>query len=80
MLSKIDSYSQFINEAFDKNSIKDFCERYLAYLLDNEDFSISLTVPRGGASFWTNSEGPQIRIYNNRELVRWNDIKDHIIP
>ena len=39
MLSKIDSYSQFINEAFDKNSIKDFCERYLAYLLDDEDYS-----------------------------------------
>ena len=78
---RINSYSQFINEAFDKNSIKDFCERYLAYLLDNEDFSISLTVPRrGGTSFWTNSEGPKIRIYNNRELVRWNNIKDHIIP
>ena len=26
-LEKINSYSQFINEAFDKNSIKDFCER-----------------------------------------------------
>lgn len=80
-LEKINSYSQFINEAFDKNSIKDFCERYLAYLLDNEDFSIDLSVPRrGGTSFWTNSEGPRITISKKGDLIRWNTIKDHMIP
>jgi hypothetical protein len=78
---RINSYSQFINEAFDKNSIKDFCERYLAYLLDDEDYSIELTVPRrGGTSFWTNSEGPQIAISKKGDLIRWNDVKDHMIP
>jgi hypothetical protein len=77
----INSYSQFINEALDKNSIKDFCERYLAYLLDDEDYSIELTVPRrGGTSFWTNSEGPQIAISKKGDLIRWNDVKDHMIP
>ena len=81
MLSKIDSYSQFINEAFDKNSIKDFCERYLAYLLDDEDYSIDLTVPRrGGTSYWTNSEGPRITISKKGDLIRWNTIKDQVIP
>jgi hypothetical protein len=78
---RINSYSQFINESFDKNSIKDFCERYLAYLLDDEDYSIELTVPRrGGTSFWTNSEGPQIAISKKGDLIRWNDVKDHMIP
>ncbi len=78
---RINSYSQFINEAFDKNSIKDFCERYLAYLLDDENFSIDLTVPkRGGTSFWTNSEGPRITISKKGDLIRWNTIKDHMIP
>jgi hypothetical protein len=81
MLSKINSYSQFINESFDKNSIKDFCESYLAYLLDDEDYSIDLTVPRrGGTSFWTNSEGPQIKITKKGDLIRWDDVKDHMIP
>jgi hypothetical protein len=78
---RINSYSQFINETFDKSSIKDFCERYLAYLLDDEDYSIELTVPRrGGTSFWTNSEGPQIAISKKGDLIRWNDVKDHMIP
>lgn len=78
---KINSYSQFINESFDKNSIKDFCERYLAYLLDDEDYSIDLTVPRrGGTSFWTNSEGPCITISKKGDLIKWNTIKDHMIP
>jgi hypothetical protein len=77
----INSYSEFINESFDKNSIKDFCERYLAYLLDDENYSIELTVPRrGGTSFWTNSEGPQIAISKKGDLIRWNDVKDHMIP
>jgi hypothetical protein len=54
--------------------LQDFCEGYLAYLLDNDEIYLDVTSNSAkGDGF--------IEIFGINEMsLNWNNIKDHIIP
>lgn len=80
-------------ESFNENEIIDFCETYLAYLLDDTTFKISVLDNRycsqgtqygeGGVSESSNSY--VLSLYREKDtstsgIFYWNDIKDRFIP
>ena len=70
------------NEDLDDGGLKDFCEMYLAYLLD-EGFTLhwSRTYgddPSSGKETWLMSIRKPINQFNF-EIFRWGDVKDQII-
>ena len=59
------------NEAVNKKELKEFCEMYLAYLID-EGFEIEI-VSEDGLEF--------VRIYDYQDRAfQWSEVKDHFIP
>ena len=59
------------NEAVNKKELKEFCEMYLAYLID-EGFEIEI-VSEDGLEF--------VRIYDYQDRpFQWSEVKDHFIP
>lgn len=59
------------NEAVNKQELKEFCEEYLAYLMD-EGFEIEI-VSEDGLEF--------IHIYDYQDRpFQWSEVKDHFIP
>jgi hypothetical protein len=59
------------NEAVNKKELKEFCEEYLAYLID-EGFEIEI-VSEDGLEF--------VRIYDYQDRpFQWSDVKEHFIP
>ena len=70
------------NEDLDEGGLKDFCEMYLAYLLD-EGFTLHWTRtygddPSSGKETWLMSLRKPINQFNF-EIFRWGDVKDQII-
>jgi hypothetical protein len=59
------------NEAVNKQELKEFCEEYLAYLMD-EGFEIEI-VSEDDLEF--------VRIYDYQDKsFQWSEVKDHFIP
>lgn len=61
----------------DDVELKDFCETYLAYLLDDTSFKIEVVESNGWDSYtiWLG------KILNPRiQTFKWDDIKDYYIP
>jgi hypothetical protein len=58
------------NEAVNKQELKEFCEEYLAYLMD-EGFEIEI-VSEDGLEF--------VHIYYQDKSFQWSEVKDHFIP
>lgn len=59
------------NEGVNKKELKEFCEEYLAYLMD-EGFEIEI-VSEDGLEF--------IRIYDYQDRpFQWSEVKEHFIP
>lgn len=69
------------NEDLDEGGLKDFCETYLAYLLD-EGFTLHWSRTYGDPSSeketWLMSVRKPINQFNY-EIFRWGDVKDQII-
>ena len=51
------------------NNLEDFCNSYLAYLLD-EDFKFDITEMKGCCKL----------IISNDDIFNWDNVKDYIIP
>ncbi len=62
----------------DSNELKDFCETYLAYLLDDTSFKIEVIDTETWDSYiiWLGKTLVDRRI----QAFSWNDIKDYYIP
>jgi len=61
----------------DEAELRDFCETYLAYLLDDTSFKIEVVESNGWDSYtiWLGKIlNPRIQPFN------WNEIKDYYIP
>ena len=82
-------YLKRFNESVDlENDLKDFCETYLAYLLD-VDFELSVIWNGRDTNRWRFYMGPEKDFYNIN-LVKlndygatgfiWNEVKDSYIP
>jgi hypothetical protein len=54
------------NESVNKEELQDFCETYLAYLLDNDDFKIKASI------YYVEFE--------NQKGFKWDQIKNFFIP
>ena len=68
-----DLYSQV-----DSDELQDFCETYLAYLLDDTSFKIEVVESQGWNSYtiWLGKTLVDRRI----QPFKWDDIKDYYIP
>jgi hypothetical protein len=60
----------------DEQELKDFCETYLAYLLDDTSFSIEVLETANWDSYliWLGKSRQE------KGSFKWNDIKDYYIP
>ena len=63
------------NESVNKEELQDFCETYLAYLLDNDDFKIKASIYYG----LVNNTNHQIE-FENQKGFKWDEIKNFFIP
>ena len=59
--------------------LKDFCETNLAYLLDDNNFELSVDVIHGYDNGTRQIGNSQIRLENDLGF-KWDDIKDYFIP
>lgn len=61
--------------------LKDFCEMYLAYLLDDSDWQMTITMK---TQVYPDKGYYDVFIWKNYKVVddnpRWDDISDHFIP
>lgn len=80
-------------ESFNEENILDFCEGYLAYLLDDTTFKVrvlnnkysSQGTKYGGGGLSESSNSYVISLYREKNEIRpmtflWSDIKDYFIP
>ncbi len=72
-----------INNLEDK--VKDFCETNLAYLLDDDSYELEFSdVSNIHGIIFRGLEVISIslckKIYVARDIMKWEDIKDHLIP
>jgi hypothetical protein len=79
---RINSYSQFINETFDKNSVneydlKDYCETNLAYLMDD---GLKVEPDFYNGSEYNELDELSVLLSWGGHRRKWSEIKDHIIP
>ena len=65
------------NEGLYKDQLKDYCETYLAYLMD-EGFDLTWSRIYSDDLTWLISIRKPINRYNY-EIFRWGDVKDQII-
>lgn len=74
------------NEGIDQYELKDFCETYLAYLLDN-GFELKFDEPDyydNNVNIWLQKKG-DIEVVSNSGIYRsvtfeWNEVKNIFIP
>jgi hypothetical protein len=66
----------------DETELQDFCETYLAYLLDDTSFKIEVVESQGWNSYIIWLGKTLVDGYNLRRIqpFHWNDIKDYYIP
>lgn len=67
-------YIKRFNENNNEEDLQDFCETHLAYLLDDEDFTLLVDDINDD-----DDTGHSIRLENYKGF-KWNDIKDYFIP
>jgi len=63
------------------HELREECETYLAYLLDDEDFRIEL-IPDSRIAYFASYMDIDIRKSESADddQFLWNDVKDHVIP
>lgn len=66
-------YLRYINESYDLSTIRNFCEEYLAYLID-DGFKIEVV-----ESYGYYEKFPILEISRD-EKFKWSDIKDTVLP
>lgn len=66
-------YIKRFNENNNEEDLQDFCETHLAYLLDDEDFTLLVD------DINDDDDTGSIRLENYKGF-KWNDIKDYFIP
>ena len=78
-------YLKRFNESVDlENDLRDFCEMNLAYLLDNDDFRLSV-IWQGHGNMGRSKDCYNINLCNLDEGIAsagftWNEVKDYYIP
>jgi hypothetical protein len=73
-------YLKTFNESLDRNELREFCEMYLAYLLDKSNFNLEvLSSSTKDISIIELRDSP-LNAATFYKIFTWLDIKDHIIP
>jgi hypothetical protein len=72
-------YLKPFNESLDRNELRDFCEMYLAYLLDKSNFNLEVFSSTKDISIIELRDSP-LNVVTFYKIFTWLDIKDHIIP
>lgn len=73
-------YLKTFNESLDRNELREFCEMYLAYLLDQSDFNLEVFSSTKDVSIIELRDNPDGTTFSGDKIFTWSDVKDHIIP
>ena len=73
-------YLKSFNEALDRNELREFCEMYLAYLLDKSNFNLDVFPSTMDISIIELRDNPEGNTFSGDKIFTWSDVKDHIIP
>lgn len=73
-------YLKSFNEALDRNELREFCEMYLAYLLDKSNFNLDVFSSTKDISIIELRDNPEGTTFSGDKIFAWLDVKDHIIP
>lgn len=73
-------YLKTFNESLDRNELREFCEMYLAYLLDQSDFNLEIFSSTKDISIIELRDNPEGTTFSGDKIFTWSDVKDHIIP
>jgi len=73
-------YLKSFNESLDRNELRDFCEMYLAYLLDKSNFNLEVFSSTKDISIIELRDNPEGTTFSGDKIFTWLDVKDHIIP
>lgn len=73
-------YLKSFNESLDRNELRDFCEMYLAYLLDKSNFNLEIFSSTKDISIIELRDNPEGTTFSGDKIFTWSDVKDHIIP
>ena len=73
-------YLKSFNEALDRNELREFCEMYLAYLLDKSNFNLEVFSSTKDISIIELRDNPEGTTFGGDRIFTWLDVKDHIIP
>jgi hypothetical protein len=73
-------YLKTFNESLDRNELRDFCEMYLAYLLDKSNFNLEVFSSTKDISIIELRDNPEGTTFSGDKIFTWSDVKDHIIP
>lgn len=73
-------YLKSFNEALDRNELREFCEMYLAYLLDKSNFNLEVFSSTKDISIIELRDNPEGTTFSGDKIFTWLDVKDHIIP
>jgi hypothetical protein len=73
-------YLKSFNESLDRNELRDFCEMYLAYLLDKSNFNLEVFSSTKDISIIELRDNPEGTTFSGDKIFTWSSVKDHIIP
>ena len=73
-------YLKSFNEALDRNELREFCEMYLAYLLDKSNFNLEVFSSTKDISIIELRDNPEGTTFSGDKIFTWSSVKDHIIP
>lgn len=71
-------YLKPFNEKFNISDLEEYCNNYLAYLLDEEDFYLEYIDSRMISQ--CRYTEPIIKLKTKKPNYNWDDIKDYFIP
>jgi hypothetical protein len=68
------------NESINREELQDFCDTYLAYLLDNDEFKVYVSRHSTAISL-VKGRREEYKALNSPEFIfTWDEIKDYFIP
>jgi hypothetical protein len=73
-------YLKPFNESLDRNELREFCEMYLAYLLDQSNFNLEVFSSTKDISIIELRDNPEGTTFSGDNIFTWSSVKDHIIP
>lgn len=85
----VESALHYNESVRNSESVKEFCEDHLAYLLDDESYRLSVTEqtsdytrvsPYYYLSLTRDISYDGSTIEGGQDIINWDDVKDHIIP